>query len=231
MNNNTLPTDDLKKYGIINADNSFTKKMSAEDIMSFLQGNTMIADNQKNRIVFQLVENNSKLNVKMYEREEKISELLENSKYKIQYSNIMEKNKPENERDFEKKAFFYEKDTNRVKELDFVKDAKEITQLVLEKENFVETNRYKTELLKLKGFLEQKIAKFPEIAKEITVDLNIVSNEINTVNSNSRLDKQQQKEGKEDVQLNVNDEDLYQDASQKREEQEEQQQRPKGRGR
>ena len=58
-----------------------------------------------------------------------------------------------------------------------------------------------------------------------------MSNEINTVNSNSRLDKQQQKEGKEDVQLNVNDEDLYQDASQKREEQEEEQQRPKGRGR
>ena len=97
MNNNTLPTDDLKKYGIINADNSFTKKMSAEDIMSFLQGNTMIADNQKNRIVFQLVENNSKLNVKMYERQEKISELLENSKDKIQYSDIIEKNKPENE--------------------------------------------------------------------------------------------------------------------------------------
>ncbi len=58
-----------------------------------------------------------------------------------------------------------------------------------------------------------------------------MSNEINAVNSISRLEKQEEKAGKEDVQLNVNDEDLYQDANQKREEQEEEQQRPKGRGR
>lgn len=31
----TLPTDDLKKYGIIDADNSFSKKLSAEDIKTF----------------------------------------------------------------------------------------------------------------------------------------------------------------------------------------------------
>ena len=43
--------------------------------------------------------------------------------------------------------------------------------------------------------------------------------------------EKEEKAGKEDVQLNVNDEDLYQDANQKREEQEEEQQRPKGRGR
>ena len=50
----TLPTDDLKKYGIIDTDNSFSKKLSAEDIQNFYRGATIVADNDKSRITFQL---------------------------------------------------------------------------------------------------------------------------------------------------------------------------------
>lgn len=32
MNNNNLPTEDLKKFGIINEDLSFSKKLNADDI-------------------------------------------------------------------------------------------------------------------------------------------------------------------------------------------------------
>ncbi len=61
MNTNTLPTDELKKYGIITEDLSFSKKLNTEDIQKFLQGYTIVADHDKNRATFQLTDNNSKL--------------------------------------------------------------------------------------------------------------------------------------------------------------------------
>ena len=231
MNTNTLPTDELKKYGIIENDNSFSKKLNSDDIQKFLHGYTIVADNDKNRATFQLTDNNTKLKVIFLERDKSISEILENSKNQIEYTEIKNVSKSVNELSFEKKAFIFDKETNQVVEFDFIKNGRELTAIITDKKNVDELNRYKTELFKLKSFLQDKMVQFPEIAKEITNDLNIVSNEINTVNSSSRFDKHQQKEGKEDVQLNVNDEDLYQDASQKREEQEEEEQRPKGRGR
>ena len=85
MNTNTLPTDELKKFGIINEDLSFSKKLNADDIQKFLQGYTIVADNDKNRATFQLTENNSKLKVIFLERDKNLSEILEKSKEKIQY--------------------------------------------------------------------------------------------------------------------------------------------------
>ncbi|WP_419868694.1 hypothetical protein [Chryseobacterium sp. CT-SW4] len=69
----------------------------------------------------------------------------------------------------------------------------------MEKQNPEETFRYKNELDKLRSKLLEKISQYPKIAKEITVDLNIVNNEIKAVNSMSRPEKQMQKEGKDDV--------------------------------
>ena len=66
------------------------------------------------------------------------------------------------------------------------------------------------------------MVQFPEMAKEITNDLNIVSKEFNTVAGISEKQKQSQKQEKSNVQLNVNDPDLYQDANRIREETEEQ---------
>lgn len=82
-------------------------------------------------------------------------------------------------------------------------------------------NRYKNELQKLKNFLMDKMDQYPEIAKEISNDLNIVSREINTVNSISPDEKQILKGGNSEIDLNVNDRDRYEDANRNREEQEE----------
>ena len=71
-------------------------------------------------------------------------------------------------------------------------------------------------MLKLKSYLLEKIDQYPEIAKEITNDLSIVSREINSVNSIATSQKQISKTNDSDIQLNVNDPDVYQDANQRR---------------
>lgn len=236
MNNNTLPTDDLKKYGIIEEDNSFSKKLTADDIQKFLQGASIVADNDKKRIIFSLTDQNTQLNVQLFEREEKITELLEKSKTSIQYSDVSSQYSIQEEKNtaqlgWTKMAFLYDEKEKRVYELDMLKNAEELTQKIIEKEDPEEIIRYKTELNKLKSKLQDKIDQYPEIAKEITNDLNIVEKEINSVNSISRPEKQQEKEQKTAIKLNVNDPDMFQDANEEGEEQEEEIQQNKRRGR
>lgn len=232
MNTETLPTNDLKKYGIINEDNTFSKKLNADDILKFMQGYTIVVDNDKNRATFQLVENNSKLKVIFLERDKSLSEILENSKDKVEYSTIQEISKSGNQLNFEKKAFVFDKESNKIVEFDLIKNAAELTAIIADKKDALELNRYKTELLKLKSFLQDKIDQFPEMAKEITNDLNIVSKEINTVNGISQNANNSQKQEKSSIQLNVNDPDMYQDANRIREEnQEEEQEQEVGKSR
>lgn len=228
MQTNNLPTDDLKKYGIVEPDNSFSKKLSAEDIQKFLQGYSIVADNKKNRATFQLVENNTRLNVVFLERDKNISNILAESKDRIEYSEIKDISKGDNNLNFEKKAFVFDRETNNVVEFDLIKNALELTAIIADKKDIYELHRYKTELQKLKGFLQDKIDQFPEIAKEITSDLNIVSKEINAVNSISQSNP---KHEKSNIELNVNDPDLYQDANREREnelEQEENKEKSRG---
>ena len=232
MNTETLPTNDLKKYGIINEDNTFSKKLNADDILKFMQGYTIVVDNDKNRATFQLVENNSKLKVIFLERDKTLSEILENSKDKVEYSTIQEISKSGNQLNFEKKAFVFDKESNKIVEFDLIKNATELTAIIADKKDALEINRYKTELLKLKSFLQDKIDQFPEMAKEITNDLNIVSKEINTVNGISQNANNSQKQEKTNIQLNVNDPDIFQDANRIREEnQDEEQEREVGKSR
>lgn len=226
---NTLPTDDLKKYGIIESDNSFSKKLSADDIQKFLNGFTIVADNDKSRITFQLKDNNSQLDVNIYERDKKLSELLENSKKEIQYSDTFSKYNVNDEKinaqiNWTKSAFIFDDKTKSVVEYDMIKNAKILTEKIAEIKNASETNRYKIELQQLKSFLQDKIDQYPEIAKEISVDINIISNEISSVDSISRPEKQMQKEGKGDIQLNVNDQDMFEDVNRHREEDQDQEQ-------
>ena len=218
MQTNNLPTDELKKYGILKPDNSFSKKLSADDIQKFLQGYTVVADNKTNRATFQLVENNSRLNVVFLERDKNISNILAKSREGIEYSEIKDLSKGENQINFEKKAFVYDKETQNVVEFDLVKNALELTAIIADKKELIEINRYKVELQKLKSFLQDKIDQFPEIAKEIANDLNIISVEINTINSISQNESNCSKQGQSEVQLNVNDPDLFQDANRKRDE-------------
>jgi len=226
MQNENLPTEELKKFGIINEDLSFSKKLNADDIQKFLQGYTIVADNDKNRATFQLTENNSKLKVIFLERDKNLSEILEKSKENIQYSETkaqynVHDNRHSAQLGFSKQAFVFDKETNTIKELDFIKNAPELTIIVLERKNPEEINQYKLELEK-KSFLQDKIDLYPEIAKKITSDLNIVSREIESVNSITPDEKQIAKENNSDVHLNVNDRDMYEDTNRNREEQEEQ---------
>ena len=232
MNTNTLPTDELKKYGIINEDLSFSKKLNADDIQKFQQGYTIVADHDKNRATFQLSDNNTQLKVIFLERDKSISEILVNSKNNIQYTDVKNVSKSENELSFEKKAFIFDKETEKVVEFDFIKNARELTAIIADKKNTEELNRYIAELLKLKSFLQDKIVQFPEMAKEITNDLNIVSKEFNTVAGISEKQNHSQKQEKSDLQLNVNDPDVYQDANRMRDEesQEQDEEIPKSRG-
>ena len=218
METNNLPTDELKKYGIVEPDNSFSKKLSAQDIQKFMQGYSIVVDNKKNRATFQLVENNSRLNVIFLERDKNIATILAKSKESIEYSEIKDLSKGDNQLNFEKKAFVYDKETNTVVEFDLVKNTPELTAIVADKKEVFEMNRYKTELLKLKSFLQDKIDQFPEIAKEITNDLNIVSKEISSINSMAQNQNNSTEQEQSEVQLNVNDPDLYQDANRIREE-------------
>ena len=223
MNNTTLPTNELKKYGIINEDNSFSKKLNIEDVQKFLQGYTIVADHDKNRATFQLTDNNTKLKVIFLERDKSISDILENSKNNTQYTAIKNVSTSANELSFEKKAFIFDKETYKVVEFDFIKNARELTAIIADKKNTEELNRYIAELLKLKSFLQDKIVQFPEMAKEITNDLNTVSKEFNTVAGISENHNHSQKLEKSDLQLNLNDPDVYQDANRIREEESQEQ--------
>ena len=227
MQNHNLPTEDLKTFGIINDDLTFSKKLSSDDIQKFLNGYTIVADNDKNRATFQLTDNNTKLKVIFLERDKSLSEILEKSKAKIQYSETkaqynVKENKHSVQLNFSKQAFVFDKETNTVKELDFIKNASELTAVIAGKKDVQELNRYRNELQKLKNFLYDKMDLYPEIAKEISNDMNIVSREIDSVNSITPDEKQIAKERNSDVQLNVNDRDMYEDANRNKEEQEEQ---------
>lgn len=234
MKNNNLPIDELKKHGIIGDDNAFSKKLAPDDIQRFLHGYTIVADNDTRRATFQLVENNTRLNVIFLERDKNLPQILTGTIDRIEYSDIKEvSNKLPPELPMQgKKAFVLDKETGKVIEFDLINNATELTAIIADEKDAQELGRYKNELQKLKGFLQEKLEKFPENAKEISRDLNIVSKEISTVESIYQKEGYSQKEKKSDVQLNVNDPDLYQDANRTKEEQvkEQEEEREKSRG-
>ena len=211
-----LPTNDLKEYGILGEDNNFSKKLSQKDIENFLNGGALVADNGKDRLIFLLTDDNSRLNVNIFKRDKSLDEIVRQSEKEIVYSNITDLN--ENKvLDREYKAFVYDNKTKQVTELDMLRDTEKIAAIVAEKKDLQESNRFKVELLKLKGFLQDKIDKFPEIGKEITNNMNIVSKTINTIDDATPNESQSKKQEKTDIRLDVNDPDLYQDANQARE--------------
>jgi len=228
--NENLPTSELKEYGIMTDDNTFSKKLSEKDIENFLKGHAMIADNGKDRLIFLLTDNNKRLNVNIYQRDRTIDELVKQSQKEIVYSELTELTDSK-ALDIEKKAFIYDQKTKQVTELDLLKDTEKIAAIVAEKKDIQESNRFKNELLKLKGYLQDKIDKFPEIGKEITNNLNIVSKTISTVDDATPNESQSQKQQQTKLRLDVNDDDLYQDANRHREEQAEEQEQEQQRHR
>ncbi|ASE61699.1 MULTISPECIES: hypothetical protein [Chryseobacterium] len=223
MQHHNLPTEDLKTYGIIDEDLTFSKKLSADDVQKFLSGYTIVADNNKNRATFQLTDNNTQLKVIFLERDKSLSEILRNSKEKVQYTDIKDLTKSPDKWNIEKKAFIFDKENEKIVEFDFIKNAASLTAIIADKKDIQELNRYKIELQKLKNFLYDKIDQHPQIAKEISNDMNIVSREIDSVNNISGDEKQMAKSGNSKIELNVNDKDLYEDANQMIEDEEQQQ--------
>ena len=221
--NEQLPTSDLKEYGIMSEDNTFSKKLSNKDIENFLKGHAMIADNGKDRLIFLLTDNNTRLNVNLYQRDKTIDEIVKQSQKEIVYSQLNELTNSKSI-DIEKKVFIYDQKTQQVTEYDLLKDTEKIAQVVAEKKDIQESNRFKNELLKLKGYLQDKIDKFPEIGKEITNNLNIVSKTISTIDDTTPNESQSQKQQQSKLHLDVNDDDLYQDANRHREREEQQEQ-------
>lgn len=66
--NNTLPLEDLKQYGIVNSDNTFSKKLSEQDVDAFLKGSTLTATNDTTTVKFKLNSDNS-LSVDAYQKD------------------------------------------------------------------------------------------------------------------------------------------------------------------
>src|SRR5690606_19539604 len=197
----------------ITEDNTFSNKLNQEDIDNFLNGGLIIATNKNLRVAFQL--ENSELKVKALVYKNPIEKVFEASKKgQTIYTDALRVDKEIGDiEDWRKKAFVYDQEKKETIELDVLKNAPVLTKYILEKEDKVEYNRYKLELYKLRKYLLEKQAKFPEIAKTIALDLNIVSKEISTINTATISFKQKNKGNKTDVQLNVNDPDMFQDAN------------------
>ncbi len=231
MEKKTLPTNDLKKYGLIQPDNTFIKKLSAEDIAGFMQGKLLIADNNRDRITFRLTDQNSRLEVKIYELEQSQESIREKAAKSTQYVDEKDMNPAQGTNaETSRKAFVFDGKLKQLSEYDLLADTELLTKAILEKNNPYETNRYKEELLKMREYLQEKIDRSPEIAKEITENLNIVSREIDTVNSIAPTAQQSAKQRQSSIRLDVNDPDLYQGANAAREEKEMAEEQEKRRG-
>ena len=118
--NEQLPTSRLKEYGIMSEDNTFSKKLSNKDIENFLKGHAMIADNGKDRLIFLLTDNKTRLNVNIYQRDKTIDEIVKQSQKEIVYSQLNELTNSKSI-DIEKKAFIYDQKTQQVTEYDLLK--------------------------------------------------------------------------------------------------------------
>jgi len=233
MKHQNLPTEDLKNYGIINDDLTFSKKLSSDDIKKFLQGYTIVADNERSRATFQLTDNNTQLKVIFLERDKNLTEIIEQSKEKLQYTEIKDLSKSQQDWGIEKKAFIFDKENGKVVEFDFIKNATELTAIIADQKNLQELNRYKAELQKLKNYIYDKIDQYPEIAKEISNDITIVSRELDAV-ARISIEDERFRNGDPNILFEVIDSDLYDQASRMSEEyegQEEELQKAKLRGR
>lgn len=66
MTETNLPLEELKKYGLIDKENQFTSKLSATDIADFKNGSTLQVEDEKQRLSFNLKDDNTKLEVNVY---------------------------------------------------------------------------------------------------------------------------------------------------------------------
>lgn len=67
--NNNLPYSELKKFGIMNENNQFADRLSKQEQTNFLNGSTLIAEDDKTRLHFQLTKDNTELKVDAFQKD------------------------------------------------------------------------------------------------------------------------------------------------------------------
>lgn len=97
-----------------------------------------------------------------------------------------------------------------------IKGIQKLAKMQEENRKQHESQKYLTELQKLKSFLQSKAEQYPD-NKQIIVDLNIVGKEISNVQA-AVSENQNQEKNDDTVRLKVGDPDLFEDANQTKEE-------------
>ena len=97
-----------------------------------------------------------------------------------------------------------------------IKGIQKLAKMQEENRKQHESQKYLTELQKLKSFLQSKAEQYPD-NKQIIADLNIVGKEISNVQAGVS-ENQNQEKNDDTVRLKVGDPDLFEDANQKKEE-------------
>lgn len=97
-----------------------------------------------------------------------------------------------------------------------IKGIQKLAKMQEENRKQHESQKYLTELQKLKSFLQSKAEQYPD-NKQIITDLNIVGKEISNVQAGVSENQNHEKDD-DTVRLKVGDPDLFEDANQKKEE-------------
>ncbi len=223
MENSQLPIKDLKFYGIMEEDGTFTRKLSEKEQQRFLSGAMLIADSEDGTVTFKLSADHSRLNVQAFKREINLRKLLEESKKHIVYNSLIlvaqDAHAQEREKEpleYERNAIVYDPEKDEAKEYNLLKHTKELTEVVLKTNNNDEKDKYQQELVKLRDYLLRKMDQYPEIAKDIAQDMNVVSGQLNIVQT-SFSPGYNPKTKVTRPRLDVNDRDTYEDANSNRE--------------
>ncbi len=220
-----LPIEEMKHYGIIDKENKPNAVLKAEDYQNFLNGSILTAHKGRDVMTYQLSEDKTQLNVQAFQLDKDIKSILTNAQKEVQY--VREENldvQKENPLNYGIKVFIAQKEEGDqvVKEYNLQKDIQKVTEFILEKKDEQESNRYFVELEKLKGFLQHKAEQYPELAKDINQDINIVNKEMDTVNSiTQELNKDV---GRTHIETDVNDYERYEQANDERQQTAQQQQ-------
>lgn len=216
----------LIDYGIMKNENEFNDKIKAMnyDVNDFLQnGKTLLIlendEEEQNSYQFKIEDN--KLLVQQYaikSEANQLSDFINKTKTEVGedllFLDLVKRNNKE-EVDLEKKVFL--KTANGVREYDLLQDANELKGLI-ENDYPAFNNKFKVEIEQMQSFLQDKIEHYPELAKDITENMNVLSNIASSISMSATDDTMKSKQNKTIISDDINDYDTYEqgEAIQKR---------------
>lgn len=207
----------LHQFGVTDENGNFKNNKNEE---KFFNGQPLVAFERNKRLEISQLPNGDLFAIGE-EFDKNIENLLRDARLKpdlIQYSQSTTLISTHDIKSrYSAKAFIYDKEKDTIKEYDVIHNHKELSEEIDKKENpGYEKNRLMDALETLKGMLQFKMHQYPEIAKVIQRDINIVSEVMDTTTPVVQQDKQTDTE----VRLDVNDRDLFEDANYNREDRE-----------